>query len=429
MIQLLLHLKLKSSASFRCVRQVMLILNLYVEGLGQIPSSSSIIRWVKKVGYYELIRPKVRARDWIILLDHSIELGQQKVLVVLGIRESEVDFNRPLSYNDLRALHVEGRSKWQASDIQKSLKSIKLAIGESAYAVGDHESVLRQGVSAAGIAQVHDLTHAIALMLKSLYHQDEQFLRLCREIGHLRSSLCQSIVAALIPPAQRKKSRYLNLGRVAQWSKNALDLLDNPHRIQHKEMLPYLKRFDFLNMQRTFIEQLSQIDEVVRQIEQILKQRGMNQLTISASETLLSTLKGSYGQTLSQKMKQYFKQYSPLIKQRGNLICTSDILESCFGKFKYYTAQNPMIGLTDLVLCIPAFTTSLDQQTILRAMEKVSCDELKQWKNKHIKESLINTRRTLFKNNKASTEQQKLDLFIEQLAAKPGHFPKHAIVA
>ena len=41
------------------------------------------------IGLAALLRPKVVAEDWVWMIDHSIQIGQCKCLVILGIRLSE----------------------------------------------------------------------------------------------------------------------------------------------------------------------------------------------------------------------------------------------------------------------------------------------------------------------------------------------------
>ncbi|MCH7410274.1 hypothetical protein MM239_12775 [Belliella sp. DSM 111904] len=40
-----------------------------------------------------------------------------------------------------------------------------------------------------------------------------------------------------------------------------------------------------------------------------------------------------------------------------SLLCSSDIIESAFGKYKNYIQANPMVGITNL--CLAAFTGKL----------------------------------------------------------------------
>ncbi|MEA3446267.1 MAG: hypothetical protein U9R19_16230 [Bacteroidota bacterium] len=76
-----------------------------------MPSFTTGMLWVKKVGYYCLNRIKVQADDWILIVDESIGIGQEKLLVVLGIRSSQIDFTRPLKIEDMEPIVVKSKKK------------------------------------------------------------------------------------------------------------------------------------------------------------------------------------------------------------------------------------------------------------------------------------------------------------------------------
>ena len=51
-----------------------------------------------------MLRPKVSADDWAWMIDHSIQIGQCKCLVILGIRLSEFAPGRPLCHQDMEPI-------------------------------------------------------------------------------------------------------------------------------------------------------------------------------------------------------------------------------------------------------------------------------------------------------------------------------------
>jgi hypothetical protein len=60
-----------------------------------------------RIGLAALLRSKVIADDWIWLIDHSIQIGQCKCLVILGIRRSEFPVGRPLCHEDMELIALE----------------------------------------------------------------------------------------------------------------------------------------------------------------------------------------------------------------------------------------------------------------------------------------------------------------------------------
>jgi len=82
-IHLLINIKLKTSASFRAIAKIAVIININFNLSLKIPSHETVIIWVEKIGYYHLARPKPPADDWIIILDHSVSIGQKKTVSCL----------------------------------------------------------------------------------------------------------------------------------------------------------------------------------------------------------------------------------------------------------------------------------------------------------------------------------------------------------
>ena len=85
-----------------------------------------------------------------------------------------------------------------------------------------------------------------------------------------------------------------------------------------------------------------------------------------------------------------------LLPNKSKILYTSDILESVFGKSKNYVSENPMAGITNLVLTIAAFTCSLSQKDVKNCMEKIRTIDIKNWTEKNIGISLFQKRKAFF---------------------------------
>jgi len=78
------------------------------------------------------------------------------------------------------------------------------------------------------------------------------------------------------------------------------------------------------------------------------------------------------------------------------ILISSDIIESAFGKYKNYVSLNPMAGVTNLILCISAFTASLTNNDIKKALESTTIYDIKEWTRKFIGKTLLQKRRDAF---------------------------------
>lgn len=85
------------------------------------------------------------------------------------------------------------------------------------------------------------------------------------------------------------------------------------------------------------------------------------------------------------------------------IICTSDILKSAFGKYKNYVSCNAMAGITDLALCIAAFTCSLTSQELHKAFEHTTRNDIRTWAEFNIGPTVLKKRREAF----SAAESQK----------------------
>jgi len=85
-IMLFLLLVLSSTTSLRGASRCMeIIFSLFGFEL-PLPSWTTGRMWLLRLGYYKLVRAKVIASDWVWIVDHTVQIGVEKCLVILGIR-------------------------------------------------------------------------------------------------------------------------------------------------------------------------------------------------------------------------------------------------------------------------------------------------------------------------------------------------------
>lgn len=379
-----------TSASFRALGKQIVILNFYIETIRETPVNMTIMNWVQKIGYYQLAKTKERANDWIVIPDHSIQLGQEKLFVVFGIRASKINFNRPLQYHDLQPLLITSKKKWSGEIIKDYFKDLENSLGKIVYAVGDYGSDIKKGLELSDIIHIHDITHEIALIIGSIYKKDKQYLELTRKMAEMRMKLGQTSSSHIIPPNQRKKSRYLNIDSISKWAIKALRFIENNRRVEDKSVIENLH---WIKEYKDFIEELSVINETICQVEKIVKNNGISKSTIKKCSAIINKLISKKAIILKLKLHEYFNKVVKALPNVEKILCTSDIIESAFGKYKNYLSSNPMACLTNLSLCIAAFTCSLNENEVKLAFESVKMKEIKEWTEKNIGTTLFKMRR------------------------------------
>jgi hypothetical protein len=147
-----------------------------------------------------------------------------------------------------------------------------------------------------------------------------------------------------------------------------------------------------------FVEELSEINTAINTIEKILKYSGFSALTEESSLDVLSKIKSGIGYQLHNEMKTYFSETKNLLPDCQKILLSSDIIESGFGKYKNYVSLNPMAGVTNLILCISAFTASLEKSEIKKALESVTINDIKNWTKEFVGKTLLQKRRAVLNN-------------------------------
>lgn len=192
------------------------------------PSYSSIRQWVLRVGLYEWQRPKARQADWIFVIDLTIELGSNKCLVILGIRQTKwaaivKEDGRDLQHQDMDVLQISVMGSTQGVYIQQQIEQVSLQVGCPLQIVSDHGSDVKKGIELylqehPKVIYTYDVTHQTARLLKAELEGDEAYQRFAQRCTRTRQQLQQSPLSFLMPPVQRAKSRYLNIESLFSWA-------------------------------------------------------------------------------------------------------------------------------------------------------------------------------------------------------------------
>ena len=346
--------------------------------------------WTKKVGLFTVQNPKEKADDWVLIIDESIDIGHERLMVIYGIRASRISFNRALNYSDLTPFFIKSGNQWKAETIKHELENIISRWGNVKYIVADGGNAICKSISLLSKVHVYDITHKIAWLLKQMYKDDALFTEYTKEMAQMRFKYVCSDVSHIIPPKQRVNSRFMNLDILSQWGVKALNCMASVEA-DSKEY----KKLQWLLTYKGFIMELTYINQAITEIQTILKTKGLSNQTIKQIDKILGKLKIDNQRInyLRVELKIFLEATKARLPDEKNILCTSDIIESSFGKYKNYLAQNSMIGITNLSLCLAAFTNNLDTIQLKEGLEKTTIYDLKNWTRDNIGETNLSKRR------------------------------------
>jgi len=173
------------------------------------PSHSSVRLWLMRLGYYKLTRPKEKADDWVWIVDHTVQTGAEKCLVILGIRLSHLPFpERCLRLEDLEPVDLIPVSKSDGKVVWRQLEDAAEKTGVPRVILGDHGSDLKAGIEKfcqnhSETVYLYDIKHKTAAVLKKELENDEAWQEFAQSAAQTKLKLQQTSLAPLTPPSQR----------------------------------------------------------------------------------------------------------------------------------------------------------------------------------------------------------------------------------
>ena len=94
LVRLAVDLVLHAGASVRCASASLALLAQRLGLPDPSPCFSSIRNWLLRVGCYALRRALPVRPDWAWLVDHTVQVGKCKLLIILGVPLAAVPFSR-----------------------------------------------------------------------------------------------------------------------------------------------------------------------------------------------------------------------------------------------------------------------------------------------------------------------------------------------
>jgi len=342
-------------------------------GLGGNPPSHSTLRiWLCKCGIYRVQKEKRKTCRYVAFVDESISFGSEKILLILGVPSAEISWNRSLTHEDMEVLYVGVSQEWKAEDIETELSKIA-QYHSLEYVVSDQGNNLRKAYKLLDYKHIEDCTHILANALKRIYDKDELFEGFRKLIGQLRQAWNLSKTKSeYMPPMMRGKMRFANIFPCVNWAKKMLQDWDNlDEEVQSKLV--------FLLEQKDFIETLIQIEQIFKMVCTRLKNKGFS---LTQKQKIIEELEQIDAKTNTaifiQNCKDYLENLTEKSKQleMEQLLCSSDIIESYFGKFKNKMNLNSKNGLTEFVFTIATFGKPFSKQEVKKALESSRAKDL-----------------------------------------------------
>jgi hypothetical protein len=395
-------LVLDCGASLRCAAKVFELFGSTAGQDGVNPDRSTGRLWLLWVGLAALLRPKVIANDWVWIVDHSIQIGQCKCLVILGIRLCDLPEGRPLCHRDMEPIALVPMISSTKQTVAVCLENAVAQTGVPRAILDDHGADLHGGVEIfreghPQTSEFYDIKHKAACLLKARLERDPRWKAYGSQLAYAKFAVQQTALACLAPPSQRSKARFMNVDGLVRWGIQTLALVDDPSRSaklgisaeQMKTKLGWLEEF------REELAEWSACMAVIAKTLDFVRCRGLTASAGRELEATLPTASGVAGE-LREQLLGFVVDESSKIRQGERIPGTTEVLESCFGKLKNLEDGQSKSGFTGSVLSLGAIVSTWTAESVGEALERCRVRDVIDWCRKNLDTSVQSQRRQAY---------------------------------
>lgn len=378
---------LRMECGFRSICNGLELFNEFLGGaLGEIPSHQSIENWLLKAGIVEYLDSckKFKGKEYAIIIDESITVGSQKLLLMLAAPARHE--GKALTHGDVDVLAMAVSSSWKAGDVDREIEKLADKIGRAPeYMVSDNGHNLRNGAELANVPRHRDISHTIGLILEKEYKDRPDYKEFMETMNKKRLSYQLTENAYLLPPKLRTISRFMNMSKWVEWGwliLHAYDGLDKRQKSAYKFVLGY----------KDLITELHLVMETIDGVFTKMKKEGLSYATVKYCEdyiwiNILRKEEFPDGcKRIGHAILRYINAEKTLLKSKNDCHnITSDIIESTFGVYKNIQPKNKYSGITSIVLALPLYGKVKDKKArkeidFKGKMEATRMIDIKDWK-------------------------------------------------
>jgi len=389
-------------------------LELFFDWLGveqSTPTRTSIRNWLQRLGIAELQQPLKSNEDLVIMVDHSNQIGTEKVLVALGVNSSALPKpGSALKHGDVRVLEVKPGSQWKTENMEQEYEELADRLGTPRAVLADGAVELRDGAKCLKNRRddtivLRDFKHYAANVMKSLIGNDERFQEAASEIGKTRSAIQQTELSHLTPPSSKPKARFMNLASTIRWMTMIVWLLRNPDATA-REGISDERMQDKLSWVEQYADDIvvwQECQDVVSASLTFINEQYLFRGAAAALQNVIGdSLRHDQSKELAKRLINFVHDAEQQLRPGERLPMSTEILESTFGLYKQLERQHSKSGFTSLLACLPALLKPNTPEEVSKAFGRVSAKDVQAWVKKHFGSTVTSRRQAAYAEHKAT---------------------------
>ena len=417
-IHLFLSLVLSSSTSLRAASRVIEMIASFFKLPLSVPSWYTGRLWLLRLGYFKLTRKKHKAADWIWIIDHTIQWGSERCLVILGLRQKHLPVAETiLNHEDVEPIAMFPVTSSNGQIVYQQLEETIEYTGVPKEIISDYGTDLKKGIEIfcrqhPQTCYIYDIKHKVAAILKRELKDDQHWNEFVKLSNETRRKVQQTSLAALAPPNQRSKSRNMNVDKLIKWAMDALCFIDQQQQTANEQFdsKQMQAKLSWLTEFREPLLEWQEMMQIVELAEGFIKFNGIyRDCHIDLMQVEGFEAHRKRPQRLREEILEFIAQQSQQAKPNERLLGSSEVIESVIGKLKNMESEQNKSGFTGLLLSLAAVVSKTTEDVIDKAMESVPTKRVYEWIKKNIGKSVQSKRKEVFSSAKKA--EQKWDEF------------------
>ena len=358
---------------------------------------------MQKVGYYKLKKQGVLKGDWMTIIDASIQMGDQKCLVVLGCPMDQFPQNRALNLKDMTPLCLQVVKGLNGKVIENALNEVNTIVGKIVSINSDRGSDMLRGIKDFRKTNPEtrltcDTSHRVANFLKARLEKDERWKEFRKQVTQARRKMQNSKISCAMPPSPREKARFMSVSSLIEWAANMITLLCAPDSLPSNQADEFLRYLGWLIEYDADVTKWLCMTEMGKRARHLVRIEGLH---AGLPEHFLDSISDlplePDGQNYSDLIYYFFLEQTQGLDLFERHNGSSEIIESFFGKLKSMEQEQTAFGFTSLVLATLAHVGTLDYEIVGNAISIVTLLDIETWSNKEIGVTIQSKKRKLWR--------------------------------
>ena len=424
-IMIALTVNLAMSIGFRAAaRAVRIFYDAYGLQKEITPGHDSIRIWAKRLGISAMMKGReqiLAAKNRIIMVDHSMQFGTEKLMVVLGADADKLpEQGQALRRQDMVVLEIRVASNWKTEDMLREYCLIHEHLGPIREILIDGASELQNGAEAYADGADHavviqrDAPHYAATQVKSILGKDEKFQEVISQMGTTRSLVQQTELGFLSPPTPKNKARFMNLSGIILWMTLMLWLLRNPQAkcLVGIDAKRFEDKFGWIENYSDQIPMWRSCQHVISTFVTFVNEQYLHHGASVKLAAKIGDLKYPEACELRDRLVTFILTSESALQPGERLLLSTQLLESDFGQFKQLEGQHSKSGFTGLVSCIPLLHSPPTPKSVGESFAEVSPKQVDDWVTDHVGHTLISKRREAYAEHRMAIKGATTELVL-----------------